>query len=423
MNSSVVEGRIWPLVTILCIAQILSMMSFANFVGLIPHFITAWTLTNTEAGWIGGIYFAGYMVAAPFFGGLTDKYDPRRVYAIAAIIGGIASLCFALMAEGFWSALAFRMLAGMGLAGTHMPGLKILTDRIQGSRQSRAVAFYTSCFGFGSAASFLITGEIAAGFGWSWVFAASAVTALAAVLVVTLGVRGARPQQPSPAPSTSSLGILSVLKNRRAMGFILAYGFHAWEALGHRAWLVAFLIFSQTLQPNGTPVLLSATAIAALVSVASVPASIIGNELALRFGRVRVAATIGLTSAVMGCVIGFSASLAPVVVIAVFLIYNIANYADSSTITAGSVGAALPGRMGATMAMHSFMGFAGGFIGPLLFGIMLDNTGGAGDPTAWGLAFLTIGIAAALGPLTLIMLSRGSMPNDPTTISNRKNKP
>ncbi|NQU73045.1 MAG: MFS transporter, partial [Rhodospirillales bacterium] len=131
-------------------------------------------------------------------------------------------------------------------------------------------------------------------------------------------------------------------------------------------------------------------------------------ELAMRFGRIRIAVIIGLISAAMGCAIGFSASLAPIVVIVLFVLYNIANYADSSAITAGSVGAALPGRMGATMAMHSLMGFAGGFIGPLLFGVMLDNAGGASDPIAWGMAFITIGIAAALGPLALVIFGRGT---------------
>ena len=86
MSASLAKDRIWPLVTLLCAAQVLSMAGFANFVGLIPGFISTWDLTNTEAGWIGGIYFAGFMIAAPYLGGLTDRMDPRRVYAMAAIV-------------------------------------------------------------------------------------------------------------------------------------------------------------------------------------------------------------------------------------------------------------------------------------------------------------------------------------------------
>ncbi len=63
--------------------------------------------------------------------------------------------------------------------------------------------------------------------------------------------------------------------------------------------------------------------------------------------------------------------------------------------------AAPPGRLGAALAVHSIGGFTGGFLGPLLFGIVLDHTGGGATATSWGLAFVSLGAAAALGPLLL----------------------
>ena len=61
-----------PLLVILCVAESLSMASFANFAVLLPEFTVLWSLSNTEAGWIGGIYFAGYVFAVPVLVGLTD---------------------------------------------------------------------------------------------------------------------------------------------------------------------------------------------------------------------------------------------------------------------------------------------------------------------------------------------------------------
>ena len=77
----------------------------------------------------------------PILVSLTDRIDPRRVLITSLLIGGIASLGYALFAEGFWTALGFRALHGVGLAGTYMPGLKALSDHIEGPRQSRYVAF------------------------------------------------------------------------------------------------------------------------------------------------------------------------------------------------------------------------------------------------------------------------------------------
>ena len=49
---------------------------------------------------------------------------------------------------------------------------------------------------------------------------------------------------------------------------------------------------------------------------------------------------------------------------------------------------------GATMAVHSMLGFGAGFVAPSLFGIVLDLAGGKSAPLAWGLAFSSLGIGA-----------------------------
>lgn len=405
MNTDTAQARIWPLIASMCVAEALSMLGFANYFALLPDFVRLWDMTNTEAGWIGGVFFAGYMGAVPVLVGLTDRIDPRRIYLLATAIAGVSSLAFAFLADGFWSALGLRLFAGVGLAGTYMPGLKILADRIQGPRQSRSLAFYTSCFSVGAAASFLVSGEVMTWLGWRWVFGVSAIgSLLAACIVLTMISPG--PKALPRIDTSRLLDFRPVLRNRKAMGFILGYGVHAWELFGVRAWIVAFLVFSQELQPAGTEILLSATVVATLVSLAGVPASIIGNEFAIRFGRVRVAVWIGLISAAMACVVGFAAPLPYMVVVILLIVYGTANYADSSTLTAGTVAAAEPGRSGATMAVHSFSGFAGGFMAPLVLGVILDHTGGRGDMVAWGLAFASLGIVAALGPVALTLLSR-----------------
>jgi hypothetical protein len=52
-------------------------------------------------------------------------------------------------------------------------------------------------------------------------------------------------------------------------------------------------------------------------------------------------------------------------------------YFDSSALTAGTVQAADKELRGATMGLHSICGYAGGFIGPLGVGLVLDWTGSA----------------------------------------------
>jgi MFS family permease len=58
------------------------------------------------------------------------------------------------------------------------------------------------------------------------------------------------------------------------------------------------------------------------------------------------------------------------------------------------------------MAVHSFIGFAGAFVGPLVFGVVLDLAGGRESLLAWGLAFASAGLAVAMGPVALVVLGR-----------------
>lgn len=101
-----------------------------------------WGLNNTEAGWILGTYWVGYVIAVPVLSGLTDRVAPRIVYGVSLAIGVFGCLGFAYFAQGLWTAILFHTLMGVGLAGTYMPGLKILSDRLIGTTQSRGTAFY-----------------------------------------------------------------------------------------------------------------------------------------------------------------------------------------------------------------------------------------------------------------------------------------
>ena len=391
------------IVATLCMAEVLGMAGFATFPALLPTFVGEWRLTNTDAGWISGIYFAGYMGAVPVLVSLTDRMDPRRIYLWCTGVGVLSALGYAVLANGFWSALLLRCLAGIGLAGTYMPGLKVLSDHIEGPRQSRALSFYTSSFSIGTAVSFVIAGEIAGRLGWRWAFGIAALGSLLALLLA-MGAMPRTVTQRSPEVGTKLLDFRPVLRTREAMGYIIAYGAHIWEMFGQRSWIVAFLGFSMSLQPQGTPWVLRATTVAALVNLVGVPASIFGNELALVFGRVRVVTTIMMISVTMSCIIGFLGWLPHATLVVLCLVYGVFVYADSAAITTGAIAAAPAGYRGATMAVHSTFGFACGFMGPLLFGIVLDF-GTHGSSVAWGIAFASLGVAAAMGPLALRLLA------------------
>src|ERR1700730_8610575 len=128
------------LVAVLCFTSVLGMLGFSSFSALLPAFQRDWGLSNTDAGWISGIFYAGYVVAVPLLVGSTDRIDPRRIYLLSFLIAAAAACACALAAAGFWAARGSRAPAGAGLAGGYRPGLKLLTARVGGPKQSRYVA-------------------------------------------------------------------------------------------------------------------------------------------------------------------------------------------------------------------------------------------------------------------------------------------
>ena len=389
------------LIIILSATSALSMLSISSFAALLPEFQRLWSLDNTEAGWISSLYLAGYVVAVPVLVGSTDHTDPRKIYLISLIIGGLASVAYALFAQGFWSAAVFRFITGLGLAGTYMPGLKLLTDRVHGPRLNRYVAYYTSGFSLGTAISYAYTGEIADWIGWGaafWGAAAGSAVSFAAIYFLV----------PPLAPGAAYVegrgrrfDFRPVFRNRAAMAFILGYAGHTFELFALRAWMVAYLIYADHLRGGsggGTLANWVATA-AALISTL---ASIYGADVAARADRRRLIGRVMVLSFLASIAAGFSAGLPVWAVAALCCLYNMFIMGDSAALTNGAVVSSPSGQRGVTLAVHSLIGFAGGVAGPLAVGVVLDAAGGGASHLAWGLGFITMG----LGSLTALLAIR-----------------
>jgi MFS family permease len=297
-----------------------------------------------------------------------------------------------------------------------MPGLKALTDHIGPAQQNRGVAFYTASFSIGSSLSFLLAGEIDIWLGWRWAFVLSGVGPALAMGLVWCLVPASAPHHLA-APTRFLLDFRPVLVNRRAMAYVLAYCAHNWELFALRSWLVAFLVFAQAQHSaDALGALWSATVIAAVVNLIGLPSSILANEMTRRFGRRGVVITVMTSSALLASLLGFLTPLPVPLLVVVCLIYGVTVTADSASITAGVLAHAAPGGRGATMAVHSFIGFSGAFVGPIAFGGVLDLAGGGDSALSWGLAFLSCGLAVALGPVAILVLGRQSRGNPYTKL-------
>jgi predicted MFS family arabinose efflux permease len=382
------------LVALVCAAQVLVQIGAFFWPALLPRLAPLWGLSNSEAGWITAAFYGAYIAAVPVLVTLTDRVDAKRVYLTGVALTIAGHGLFGLFADGFWSALAARAIAGIGWAGTYMTGLKLLADRVDARLLSRATAGHAASIGISGSLSFLCADLLAGAAGWRGAFYAAAASAVLAWIIVALAVPAAvRPAAPAAG---GTFDFRPVLRNRSAMAYAVVYGIHTLEMAAVRGWGVAYLAFvaATTGEPSRY---LTPAAVLTLLGLLGTLASLLGNEAAIALGRRRLIGAALIASMLCACLLALAGPTSYLVAAVVLLVYGPVIWLDSASLTAGTAGSAEPSRRGATLAVHSMLGYIGGFLGPLLVGWILDLGGGM-SRLSWSAAFLFV---AALSVVAL----------------------
>lgn len=387
------KGR--ALVAAMSAAQLGSLLPHVVVPAVMPeHLIPLWGLSYADAGLMAASYAAGYMFAVPVLATLTDRIDARHVIFWGSLVSGLATIAFGLFASGLVSAILLWGLAGIGFAGAYMPGLKALTDRLDPGDASRSVTVYTASFSVGVGVSFLVSQLVAQRWGWQTAFIVTGFGPAAMAIVALM----LRPVPPRPRAG-ALLDFRPVLKNREALGYTLGYGAHCFELYGMRTWIVAFWGFVVAQSGGAAP--LDAVTVSAAITFLAMPASVLGNEAALRFGRHRAITGVMLCSAAVGTAIGVTAGLSPWLSLILLFCYAFTVPADSGALTSGVSAAAIPQYRGATLALHSTVGFGLSALGGWAVGLALDAAGGASTASGWMAAYAVMAAGILFGPLAL----------------------
>src|SRR5262249_41040118 len=133
-------------------------------------------------------------------------------------------------------------------------------------------------------------------------------------------------------------------------------------------------------------------------------ASIGGNEIAER-GRGTFVVAVMVISAALSLAVGAAAGARPALVVIVAAAYFFAVAADSAALTTGIVRTS-SAPSGVTLAVYSFFGFGGAFVGPTAFGVVLDFAGREHYPRAWLAAFGLLSFVSLLGAASVAKVRR-----------------
>jgi MFS family permease len=382
---------------------ILSMIGFSIWPVYFSKLTAKWMLTDTQVGLISGGYYAGYILATPVLVRSTDIIDSRQVFIVGCLFTLSACLGFSFIASGFWTALIFWGLAGIGLAGTYMPGLQILNSRVNSDERVRIVPFYAAAFTIGTAISFATMSLISVTYEVSTAALIASFSSIISLLIIFFLTSPQKPDN-SPEIDRKKLNLGGLFLNRSNIAHTLAYAGHCFELFAYRAWIFALVVFI-SFDNHALAAEAMGGLILAGITVIGISSSVIGAYLCLSFERHITISNSGIMAFIIVCLTVLFLKQESILAIVLLGAYYFSISFISSSMTAGIVMNSDESSRGALLSVYSMIGFLGAMMGPILVGLALDLSGGSSNITAWKFALFTM----SLGSIIVFLVQRWAL--------------
>src|SRR3954470_16178444 len=119
----------------------------------VPLLRQEWGTTAAQLG--GGFtrYRLAYLAAVLLILPLTDRFRATYVIGGCSAVAALSFLLFPILAHDPWSAALLRFVAGLGLAGVYLPGVRVVSAAAPPDRRGLMVSIYVSAYYFGAALS------------------------------------------------------------------------------------------------------------------------------------------------------------------------------------------------------------------------------------------------------------------------------
>ena len=382
-------GLVW--LVLLSLSLFVFLLPIASYVAALSAIKSELGLNNAGAGALFSAYLAGYAASALFLVPLTDRLGPNRIMYLSAVLSVGAHLLFPLMAHDVVVGVVLRAIAGVGFLGVYIPGLRLVARRFEQSGRGFAMGLFVTAQYASHSGSLVLTGWLIATMEWRDAYALVVALSAVSLPLIFLLVRSV-----PDTPPEESRGRLdpTVLKSGPVQFVILGYTIHALNLYALRVWLPVFL--ATILVARGVAedsAVVTAAGVGGLALAFGALGPVMGGAVSDRLGRTTAASLILGLSAVCAVGLAWIGHWPWGLIVVVCVVFGWAASADSAIYQTGITEVADPTRLGSTMALQASLGLLGGVIGPVLFGGILDVTGG---DYRWVFAFSTLGVLAVI---------------------------
>ncbi|ADU28851.1 MFS transporter [Evansella cellulosilytica] len=380
---------------LLSVAMVWTMTTWFSMTAVLPELTELWSLTSTQGSLVTIMVQAGFVVGSLLsaFLNLPDRLDLSRMFFGAALVAGFATIATALFSSSYASALIFRFLTGVALAGVYGPGLKLMATWFK-VRRGMALGFVVGALTLGSASPHLFRGFSVGS--WEIVLMVSGLASILAGLLVVFTVNNG--PYPLPKAPFDPAAIPRALRHTPVRLANYGYFGHMWELYAMWAWFGLFLLNS--LQTSGVENPSSlASFLTFIVIAAGFFGAWFGGMIADKFGRERLTLWSLATSGSIALLIGFFYGKSIWIIVILGIIWGISIIADSAQFSALITEHADQRFVGSVLTFQLAVGFAITMIVILLVPVLEAIVG-------WQYAFLLLVPGPVLGFLAMLRLHK-----------------
>jgi MFS family permease len=222
-------------------------------------------VTDTQLGFLGSAFMLSYMLLAPLFGWLGDRWNRIRLASGGLVVWSLATV-LAGYAPGYRTLLAARATVGIGEAsfGTVSPGL--VADFFPREQRGRILSWFYVAIPVGSAIGYLLGGLLGQRFGWHTAFLMVGLPGLLLAVPVWLlrtPKRGGDDAAAQAPAAKAPAGYSALFKNRSYVTNTAAMAAMTFAIGGLAQWLPSFLNRAHSLDVAQANTLFGATTVLA----------------------------------------------------------------------------------------------------------------------------------------------------------------